>query len=229
MRFFAEFNSSAIAVADNPSLISFKAYSIRICSPTVTFSLSIIYIFPWLPAVCPFANGYYDRIKNALAALLDGSGQFSRAALADTARQFTVCPFELGLDLSEWCDVVIGDYNYLFDPVVHLKRFFDTSGDWLFLIDEAHNLPDRARAMYSARFCKSSLTDAKRTLGKGKSALKTALTKADKLSKQQQQRQKSALAKQLQLPKGTPLVVTSSAKGTGIDEVRRLIEEAAAR
>lgn len=55
------------------------------------------------------------------------------------------------------------------------------------------------------------------------------LTKADKLSKQQQQRQKSALAKQLQLPKGTPLVVTSSAKGTGIDEVRRLIEEAAAR
>lgn len=91
-----------------------------------------------------------------------------------------MCPFELGLDLSEWCDVVIGDYNYLFDPVVHLKRFFDTSGDWLFLIDEAHNLPDRARAMYSARFCKSSLTDAKRTLGKGKSALKTALTKADK-------------------------------------------------
>ena len=140
-----------------------------------------------LPEVCPYANGYYDRIKNALAALLDGSGQFSRAALADTARQFTVCPFELGLDLSEWCDVVIGDYNYLFDPVVHLKRFFDTSGDWLFLIDEAHNLPDRARAMYSARFCKSSLTDTKRTLGKGKSALKTALTKADKAMREARQ------------------------------------------
>ena len=68
-----------------------------------------------LPEVCPFANGYYDRRKDALAALLDGSGSFSRAALADTARQFSVCPFELGLDLSEWCDVVIGDYNYLFD------------------------------------------------------------------------------------------------------------------
>ena len=133
-----------------------------------------------LPEVCPYANGYYDRIKNALAALLDGSGQFSRAALADTARQFTVCPFELGLDLSEWCDVVIGDYNYLFDPVVHLKRFFDASGDWLFLIDEAHNLPDRARAMYSARFFKSSLTEAKRALGKGKSSLRTALTRADR-------------------------------------------------
>ena len=82
---------------------------------------------------------------------------------------------------------MIGDYNYLFDPVVHLKRFFDTSGDWLFLIDEAHNLPDRARAMYSARFCKSSLTDAKRTLGKGKSALKTALTKADKAMREARQ------------------------------------------
>ena len=133
-----------------------------------------------LPELCPYANGYYDRVKDALTALLDGSGSFSRAALAEVAEQFSVCPFELGLDLSEWCDVIIGDYNYLFDPVVHLRRFFDAPGDWLFLIDEAHNLPDRARAMYSAYFAKSSLTDAKRTLGKGKSALKTALTRADK-------------------------------------------------
>ena len=133
-----------------------------------------------LPELCPYANGYYDRIKDALTALLDGPGSFSRAALAGTAKQFSVCPFELGLDLSEWCDVIIGDYNYLFDPVVHLRRFFDAPGDWLLLIDEAHNLPDRARAMYSAYFAKSSLTDAKRALGKGKSALKTALTRADK-------------------------------------------------
>ena len=134
-----------------------------------------------LPELCPYANGYYDRVNTALRALLDeGSGCFDRAALADAARQFTVCPFELGLDLSEWCDVIIGDYNYLFDPVVHLRRFFDSAGDWLFLVDEAHNLPERARAMYSARFCKSSLTEAKRALGRGRSALKTALTKADK-------------------------------------------------
>ena len=134
-----------------------------------------------LPELCPYANGYYDRVNTALRALLDeGSGCFDRAALADAARQFTVCPFELGLDLSEWCDVIIGDYNYLFDPVVHLRRFFDSAGDWLFLVDEAHNLPERARAMYSARFCKSSLTEAKRALGRGRSTLKTALTKADK-------------------------------------------------
>ena len=133
-----------------------------------------------LPEACPYANGYYERVKDALAALLDGPPQFDRAALAQTAQRFMVCPFELGLDLSEWGDVVIGDYNYLFDPVVHLHRFFDAAGDWLFLIDEAHNLPDRARAMYSAQFAKSSLTDAKRALGKGKSTLKTALTRADK-------------------------------------------------
>ena len=133
-----------------------------------------------LPEVCPYANGYYSRVKDALAALLDSSGSFDRAALAAAAQQFSVCPFELGLDASEWCDVIIGDYNYLFDPVVHLKRFFDAAGDWLFLIDEAHNLPERARAMYSASFSKSSLTEAKRALGKGKSSLKTALTRADK-------------------------------------------------
>ena len=133
-----------------------------------------------LPENCPYANGYYERIKDALAALLDGDGNFSRNILTETAKRFTVCPFEMGLDLSEWCDVVIGDYNYLFDPVVHLRRFFDGAGDWLFLVDEAHNLPDRARAMYSASFRKSSLTEAKRALGRGKGSLKTALTKADK-------------------------------------------------
>lgn len=133
-----------------------------------------------LPEACPYANGYYERIKDALAALLDGAPQFDRAALEAAARQFMVCPFELGLDLSAWADVVIGDYNYLFDPVVRLHRFFDAAGDWLFLIDEAHNLPDRARAMYSAGFAKSALTDAKRALGRGKSSLKTALSRADR-------------------------------------------------
>ena len=62
-----------------------------------------------LPEACPYANGYYERIKDALAALLDGAPQFDRAALEAAARQFTVCPFELGLDLSAWADVVIGD------------------------------------------------------------------------------------------------------------------------
>lgn len=132
-----------------------------------------------LPERCPYARGYYDRVLPALEQALEQGGTFPRQTLAALAEQFTVCPFELGLDLSEWCDVIVGDYNYLFDPVVRLRRYFDSRGDWIFLIDEAHNLPDRARDMYSAHFSKSSLLEAKRALGKGKSRLKTALDRAN--------------------------------------------------
>ena len=132
------------------------------------------------PQHCEWAKGHFDRINDAIFELMTTKEHYSREEIEACAQKYKVCPFELGLDLSEWCDVVIGDYNYLFDPVVRLRRFFDASGDWLFLIDEAHNLPDRARAMYSASFSKASLTEAKRSLGPGKSALKTALRKADK-------------------------------------------------
>ncbi len=67
------------------------------------------------------------------------------------ATKFSVCAHELSLCYSELCDVVICDFNYLFDPVVYLRRFFDDGGRYAFLIDEAHNLPDRASEMYSAR------------------------------------------------------------------------------
>lgn len=131
------------------------------------------------PEACPYANGYYARIKEALAAALDYEGGADCAlgaeALTALARRFSVCPFELGLDLSLWSDVVIGDYNYLFDPTVRLQRFFETKGDHLFLIDEAHNLPDRARDMHSAALESTAFTAARKVLGKGRSRLKTAL------------------------------------------------------
>ena len=132
------------------------------------------------PEGCPYANGYYDRVKAALWDGLDTHG-LTADALQALARKHKVCPFELGLDLSLWCDVVVGDYNYLFDPVVHLMRFFETAGDYLFLIDEAHNLPGRARDMHSASLCKSAFYDAKKRLGKGKSSLKNALTKVNNI------------------------------------------------
>ena len=130
------------------------------------------------PEACPYAKGYYDRVRTALWDALD-THALTADALQMLARRHKVCPFELGLDLSLWCDVVIGDYNYLFDPVVHLERFFDTAGDYLFLLDEAHNLPDRARGMHSAILAKSAFYDAKKRLGKGKSSLKNALTKVN--------------------------------------------------
>ena len=132
------------------------------------------------PEACPYANGYYDRVKAALWDGLD-THALTADALQALAHKHKVCPFELGLDLSLWCDVVVGDYNYLFDPVVHLMRFFETAGDYLFLIDEAHNLPGRARDMHSASLCKSVFYDAKKRLGKGKSSLKNALTKVNNI------------------------------------------------
>lgn len=131
------------------------------------------------PEACPYARGYYDRVRAAMADTLDTVNDLTREALAAAAQKHQVCPFELGLDLSEWCDVIVGDYNYLFDPVVALRRYFDAAGDWIFLVDEAHNLPDRAREMHSAQFSKSALLDAARALSKGDKALKSALNRAN--------------------------------------------------
>ena len=130
------------------------------------------------PEACPYANGYYDRAKDALWDTLD-TPELTADALRAAAEKHRVCPFELGLDLSLWSDVIIGDYNYLFDPVVRLERFFELRGDYLFLLDEAHNLPGRARDMHSAALCKSEFMQAKKVLGKGKSSLKNALSKVN--------------------------------------------------
>ena len=104
------------------------------------------------PDQCPYANGYYDRINEGLWDLLNHENQITREVIETYAKKHTLCPFELSLDVSLWCDVIIGDYNYLFDPTVYLRRFFEEekNEDNIFLIDEAHNLVNRSREMYSA-------------------------------------------------------------------------------
>ncbi len=106
------------------------------------------------PEHCPYAAGYYDRVDGALLALLSKQNGFPMRALLEAGKQYRVCPYELSLDLSEWCEIIICDYNYVFDPAAYLRRYFDRSegerGEYAFLIDEAHNLPDRARDMHSA-------------------------------------------------------------------------------
>lgn len=104
------------------------------------------------PVSCNYARGHYDRINNAIWDALHGRDDFKREAIEEFATKHKVCPFELCLDISLFCDVIIGDYNYVFDPRVYLKRFFaDGGGDFTFLIDEAHNLVDRSRDMFSAQ------------------------------------------------------------------------------
>lgn len=133
------------------------------------------------PDNCPYAKGHFDRINDAVYELWTEGQSFGRETLLAHAEKWQVCPFEMCLDLALWVDAVICDYNYAFDPNVHLKRFFgdSVSGDYIFLIDEAHNLPDRARDMHSESLLKSSFVQARKLLGKGKSRLKTALGRAN--------------------------------------------------
>lgn len=129
------------------------------------------------PEACPYADGYYDRVNDALYSFLQKRDRFTREDIALFAKEHLLCPFEFSLDLTLFCDCIICDYNYLFDPVVSLKRFFEEGGDFIFLVDEAHNLVDRARDMYSAGLNKSDFFAVKRELGKTPRKLATALTK----------------------------------------------------
>ncbi len=103
------------------------------------------------PDECPYADGYYDRVKNALTEAFLNLQLFTRDVIEDIAQRHRVCPYEFSLDISLYCDIIICDYNYAFDPRVYLRRFFmELHDDYAFLVDEAHNLPDRAREMFSA-------------------------------------------------------------------------------
>ena len=101
------------------------------------------------PYYCEYADGHFDRVDAAIEALLPEE-KINRSLIEDTAREYRVCPYELTLDLALLSDIILCDYNYAFDPRVFLKRFFLSAGDYIFLIDEAHNLVDRARDMFSA-------------------------------------------------------------------------------
>lgn len=116
------------------------------------------------PDDCPYAKGHFDRVNDAVYELLMQEDVMSREVLEAQARKHKVCPFEMALDVSTWVDGVICDYNYVFDPDARLKRFFAEggAGGYLFLIDEAHNLVERGRQMYSAELCKEDFLAVKK-------------------------------------------------------------------
>ena len=116
------------------------------------------------PESCPYAKGHYDRVNDAVYDLLISENGVSRQTVEQYALKHRVCPFEMSLDLSVWADAVICDYNYVFDPNAHLKRFFSEGGNkgYIFLVDEAHNLVERGREMYSAELYKEDFLEVKR-------------------------------------------------------------------
>lgn len=116
------------------------------------------------PDACPYAKGHYDRVNDAVYDMLQTTGKMTREALKQQAKKYRVCPFEMALDVSVWVDAIICDYNYVFDPDAHLKRFFSEGGkgEYIFLIDEAHNLVERGRSMYSAQIVKERVMEIRR-------------------------------------------------------------------
>jgi len=133
------------------------------------------------PEVCDFARDYFTKVKQALGEIYQQQA-FTRPVIETLARQYQICPFEFSLDLAMWADCIICDYNYVFDPRVYLHRFFDFGPEpYVFLVDEAHNLPDRARSMYSAELEKKTVLELQRALKPHLPALAQKLNAINKL------------------------------------------------
>lgn len=112
---------------------------------------------------CPYANLYYDKIKTAIFEIIYEESFITTEKLIMYGKKYKICPFELSLDLIKWCDAVICDYNYIFDPKVYLRRIIDEEGDNnIILVDEAHNLVDRSRSNYSSTLNKSKFLELRR-------------------------------------------------------------------
>lgn len=117
------------------------------------------------PDYCIYAKGHFDRVDEAIYESINKEDLLTREVIEYYAKKHQVCPFELALDLATWADLIICDYNYIFDPTVALKRFLDNK-DFVLLIDEAHNLVDRAREMYSASISKRQVLHLKTSISK---------------------------------------------------------------
>ncbi len=103
------------------------------------------------PDECPFTKDYFSKLNQATKEIFDNYDIFSEDVILDITNKYKMCAFEFSLYLSYFCDIVIADYNYAFDPSAHLIRYFeDDSYKPKVLVDEAHNLVDRSKDMYSA-------------------------------------------------------------------------------
>lgn len=119
------------------------------------------------PEKCMYAKGHYDRLGKARENIMEQNYAITKDVILRYAEKYRVCPFELQLDIALWVDVIIGDYNYVFDPKVYLRRFFESDQkEYVFLIDEAHNLIERSRKMYSFEISKNNILDVRKIVGK---------------------------------------------------------------
>lgn len=160
--FYLTAKTIARTVAQNTfTLLSEKGVSLKNITITAKEKICILDKPQCHPAYCPRALGHFDRVNNAVFDIITHEDNISRDVIIKYAEKHNVCPFEMCLDTAIWADTITGDYNYVFDPSANLKRFFNTQkqNNYVFLIDEAHNLVDRAREMYSAMLVKEDFND----------------------------------------------------------------------
>ena len=165
------------------SLLSDRGMQLKFITLTAKEKICLLDKPQCNPQTCPRALGHFDRINDAVYDILTHEDAISRERILAYAEKHDVCPFEMSLDISTWCDAIIGDYNYAFDPTACLKRFFalETENDYVFLIDEAHNLVERGREMYSASLCKERFLEIRRLLKSKSRKISRTLEKCNRV------------------------------------------------
>lgn len=174
---------TASVARDTFKLLGEYGYRAKVIQITAKEKLCLCEEMECNPINCPYAKGHYDRVNDAVYEILTTENFFSRDAIIAQAQKHTVCPFELCLDIATWADDIVCDYNYLFDPNVYLKRFFQEGikGDYIFLVDEAHNLVERSREMYSAQLIKEDFLLCKKIIKPYSKKIEKILDKCNKL------------------------------------------------
>ena len=176
--FYVTAKTTTKGIAENAvALLRTRGLRLKTITLTAKDKMCLMSVKNCDPAKCPYAEGILTRMQRVSKTLLKSHDALTRDLIYETGLKHEVCPFELSLDLSLGCDLIIADYNYVFDPRVYLKRFFQQKGkeNNVILVDEAHNLVDRAREMFSATLSREPLMAARRVLAKDRPDLAHAL------------------------------------------------------
>lgn len=160
--FYATAKTTTRRIAENAyKLLNEQGLRLKVITLTAKDKICLNDVKDCKPDKCPYILGYMSRSRKVVKELLKGQDFFPREEITRAGHRYGICPFELGLDLSLSCDLIICDYNYIFDPRVYLRRFFEQKGreKYLILADEAHNLFDRAQQMFSSEIKVRELLD----------------------------------------------------------------------
>lgn len=167
--FYSTAKTTTRAVAENAyKIMAEQGLRLKVITLTAKDKLCLNEVKNCSPDKCPFILGYISRSRKVIKNLLKKHDFFPRDVISSAGLRYGICPFELSLDLALSCDLIICDYNYIFDPRVYLRRFFEQKGreEYLIMVDEAHNLFDRAKEMYSSELSVKTLSEISKEIKK---------------------------------------------------------------